>query len=169
MVEDAPALFAMYSDPRVMRYWSYPPWTSIEQAQDHIAKDLTGLSTGEYINLAIVSKDTGILQGNCCLFAFSAQCRRAEMGYGLIAEAWGKGYMQEALTALINFGFNHLELNRIEADVDPRNEGSTKLLQRLGFLKEGYLRQRWIVADEVSDSEIYGLLRSDWQGIKKNA
>jgi RimJ/RimL family protein N-acetyltransferase len=54
-------------------------------------------------------------------------------------------------------------LNRIEADIDPRNVASARSLERLGFSKEGHLRQRWIVNGEVSDSAFYGLLLSDWQ------
>lgn len=70
--------------------------------------------------------------------------------------------MHEALTALINFGFEELDLNRIEADIDPRNEASLRSVERLGFIHEGHLRARWIVDAEISDSSIYGLLRRDW-------
>jgi RimJ/RimL family protein N-acetyltransferase len=88
--------------------------------------------------------------------------RRAEIGYSLAAEAWGQGYMNEALTALLDRGFSEFALNRVEADVDPRNTASIKCLARLGFALEGLLRQRWIVGGEVSDSAIYGLLRDEW-------
>lgn len=71
--------------------------------------------------------------------------------------------MHEALQALLEFGFGELDLNRIEADIDPRNSASARTLERLGFTKEGYLRERWIVGDEVSDTAIYGLLRREWR------
>jgi [ribosomal protein S5]-alanine N-acetyltransferase len=77
-------------------------------------------------------------------------------------EYWGLGYMNEALTALINYSFGVLNLNRLEADVDPRNKASANTLLKLGFLKEGFLRERWIVNGEVSDTDLYGLLRSEW-------
>ena len=70
--------------------------------------------------------------------------------------------MHEALRALLDFGFGELDLNRIEADIDPRNSASARTLERLGFTKEGYLRERWIVGDEVSDTALYGLLRREW-------
>ena len=70
--------------------------------------------------------------------------------------------MNEALTALLDHGFSELALNRVEADVDPRNTASIKCLARLGFAYEGLLRQRWIVGGEVSDSAIYGLLCEEW-------
>jgi RimJ/RimL family protein N-acetyltransferase len=72
--------------------------------------------------------------------------------------------MHEALLALLNHGFTDWGLNRVEADIDPRNLGSARVLERLGFRREGLLRQRWIVGDEVSDSAWYGLLRSEWRG-----
>jgi len=62
----------------------------------------------------------------------------------------------------VTYAFNDLDLNRIEADVDPRNVASARSLVRMGFRKEGHLRERWIVSGEVSDSDLYGLLRIDW-------
>ena len=71
--------------------------------------------------------------------------------------------MQEALEALIQYGFTTLNLNRIEADIDPLNTASAKALLRQGFQKEGFLRERWIVNGVKADTEIYGLLLDDWQ------
>lgn len=159
---DAEALFAVFSDPQVMRYWSTPPWPSVDSARDLIAKDQAAHATGEYIRLGIALKDTDVIFGTCTLFDFVTQCRRAELGYGMASAMWGRGYMHEALRALVTYGFDELGLNRIEADIDPRNEASAKSLERLGFVKEGHLRERWIVDGEVSDTDLYGLLRSDW-------
>ncbi|MBA4342365.1 MAG: GNAT family N-acetyltransferase [Methylibium sp.] len=159
---DAQALLDIFSDPLVMRYWSSPPWTSIDQAHAAIERDAKSLESGEHLRLGLERLEDGRLLGQCTLFAISAQCRRAEIGYGLAASAWGHGYMHEALRALVAYGFENLDLNRIEADIDPRNTASARSLERLGFAKEGYLRERWIVGDEVSDSAMYGLLRKDW-------
>ena len=71
--------------------------------------------------------------------------------------------MNEALHALVQYAFQTLDLNRLEADIDPRNKASARTLERLGFQKEGHLRERWIVNDEISDTDLYGLLRRDWQ------
>jgi ribosomal-protein-alanine N-acetyltransferase len=88
------------------------------------------------------------------------------VGYSLASAEWGNGYMQEALTALLDYGFSELDLNRVEADVDPRNAASGRSLERLGFRREGLLRERWIVGGEVSDTALYGLLRKDWEAAK---
>jgi GNAT acetyltransferase-like protein/glutathione-dependent formaldehyde-activating enzyme len=80
----------------------------------------------------------------------------------LASRAWGCGYMYEALSALLDYGFTELNLNRVEADTDPRNERSTRLLARLQFFREGLFRERCIVDGEISDAAMYGLLRRDW-------
>ena len=159
---DAPALFAIFSDPKVTRYWSSQTWSSIDSAHAMIARDRKAMADGEHVRLALERIDDGAMIGVCTLFAFSEQCRRAEVGYGLAPHAWGRAYMDEALRALLGHGFGTLGLNRVEADIDPRNEASARSLERLGFRKEGLLRERWIVGDEVSDSALYGLLQRDW-------
>jgi RimJ/RimL family protein N-acetyltransferase len=160
--DDADALFSIFSDPVVMRYMNTGPWPSIERAHQMIDRDTASLPKGEYVRFGLEIETTGQMIGICNLFQFMWQCRRCEIGYTLGRAFWGNGYMHEALTALIAFGFEALDLNRIEADVDPRNPGSVRSLERLGFAREGLLRERWIVEGEVSDSGLYGLLRSDW-------
>ena len=71
--------------------------------------------------------------------------------------------MREAVGLAIGFAFDDLDLHRIEADVDPRNRGSIRLLEGLGFEKEGHLKERWIVGGEVQDALYYGLLRQGWE------
>jgi len=162
-VSDAQAVFAIRSNEQVMRYWSTAAWTSIDLAHELIARDLNAMSTGEYLCLGMVRAEDQVLIGTCTLFHFDEQCQRAEIGYGMHYDAWGHGYMHEALLALLEFGFSELGFNRIEADIDPRNEASAKSLVRLGFKKEGHMKERWIVNGEKSDSAWYGLLCSEWQ------
>ena len=159
---DAPALFAIFSDRRVARYLSGPAWPDIGTAHEHIARHATAMADGHYVCLGIERTRDGALLGDCTLFNWVPQCRRAELGYALGFDAWGQGYMGEALTALLAFGFAELALNRVEADIDPRNLASAKSLERLGFPQEGLLRERWIVEGEVSDSGLYGLLACEW-------
>jgi [ribosomal protein S5]-alanine N-acetyltransferase len=163
VASDAPRLFEIFSDPRVMRYWSTPPWADIAEAHAAIERDAVARRTGGHVRLGIERTSDGRLLGTCALFDLERNCRRAEIGYALGADAWGQGYVQEALGALLDAAFDELHLNRIEADIDPRNLASARSLQRLGFVQEGLLRQRWIVDGEISDSALYGLLRADWQ------
>lgn len=165
---DAPALFAIHADPEFARFWSSPPWTALTQAEQLIAQDQLDLASGEHIRLGIVRLEDSALLGSCSLFKIHATNRRAEIGYGLGPAYWGGGYAREAVAALLDFGFRDaasggLNLHRVEADIDPANRGSAKLLERLGFSLEGRLRERWIVAGVVSDSAIYGLLQREWR------
>jgi RimJ/RimL family protein N-acetyltransferase len=159
--DDAGALMAIHSDPAVMRYWSTPPWSDLQQAHDLIQREIAGMAAGTAVRLGIVVREEAALIGHCTLFSFDAQCRRAETGYALRASAWGHGYANEAVSALLDWGFAELGLNRVEADIDPRNTPSARALERLGFTREGHLRERWIVAGEKCDSLIYGLLAGD--------
>lgn len=159
---DAPALLALHADPEVMRYWGTGPWTSLDEAHASIARDVAGLQQGTSLRLVLERLEDAAFLGHCSLFAFAEPSRRAEVGYCLARDAWGKGLMGEALTALLRYGFEALGLNRVEADIDPRNAASARSLERLGFVREGLLRERWIVGAEVSDTALYGLLRADW-------
>jgi RimJ/RimL family protein N-acetyltransferase len=159
--QDAEALFGIFSDRVVMQYWSTPPWTRREQADAMIETEAAGLAAGTSVRLAVVRRDDEVVVGTCSLFSLEEESRRAEIGYAFAASSWGHGYAQEAGRAVIGFAFDALGLNRLEADIDPRNAASARVLERLGFRREGLLRERWIVAGEVSDSALYGLLRRD--------
>lgn len=153
---DASALFTIFSDPRVTRYLSHPAWTTQDSASQRLAANIQGMANGEFLCLGIERAADAVLIGECSLFNLHAHCRRAELGYTMGFDAWGHGYMHEALTALLGFGFGQMGLRRLEADIDPRNTASARSLQRLGFSLEGHLRERWIVEGEVSDTHLYG-------------
>jgi len=159
---DAGAMYAIYKDPAVCRYLPWGAWPSIDEAHARIERYRKAMIAGEMVRLLIVRTDDEAVLGDCTLFHLDAPCRRAEVGYSLAAAAWGKGIVQEAVGALLQFGFTAMDLNRVEADIDPRNSASARSLERLGFVREGFLRERWIVEGEVSDSALYGLLRRDW-------
>ncbi|HNB52184.1 MAG TPA: GNAT family N-acetyltransferase [Anaerolineales bacterium] len=160
---DRAPLFDIFSHPEVMRYWSSPPWTALAQADKMILSTREGYETGDYLQLGIERTADHALMGTCTLFSINFQCRRAEIGYALGRPYWGQGYMHEALQRWVQYAFEDLNLNRLEADIDPRNLASAKALQRLGFQKEGYMPERWIVGEEVSDTEFYGLLARNWR------
>lgn len=159
---DAASLFAIFSDPEFMRYWSSTPWTSIDQATALIARDQRELAQGEHLRLGIFLRDTQALVGTCSLFDLDWGCCRGEVGYGIARPHWRQGLMNEAVSALIDHAFGALKLHRLEADIDPRNTASARSLEKLGFVREGLLRERWIVGSETSDSALYGLLAHEW-------
>jgi [ribosomal protein S5]-alanine N-acetyltransferase len=166
---DEAALFAIFSDPAVMRFWSSAAWTDEAPARAMIESDLRYAASGSALRLGLVRRSDSAddadhaLVGTVSLFAFDTQNQRAEIGYALRRSAQGAGLMHEALLAVINHAFTSLQLHRLEADIDPRNSASARSLQRLGFVQEGLLRERWIVNGEVSDSAMFGLLKAEWQ------
>lgn len=160
---DAAQLFDIYSDPEVFRHVPIGDWKHIDEAHQRIARDINTMAAGEYVRLAVERREDARVVGEVLLFHFAPESRRAELGYALARKAWGHGYASEALAPLVHFGFGHLDLNRLDAVIDPRNAASARVLERLGFRHEGTLRQHAMVHGEVSDSGLYGLLRSDWE------
>lgn len=158
---DVPALFAIHSNPRAMRYWSGTVWKDDQRGREMVARD-NDLSLSDHLRLGIELAVTGQLIGSCTLFQINDQCARAEIGCILGSFAWGQGYMREALRDFIGHAFTEMNLTRLEADTDPRNEPSLRLLESLGFVKEGHFRERWVVDGEVSDSAVFVLLRREW-------
>ncbi|GAB2613923.1 GNAT family N-acetyltransferase [Novilysobacter erysipheiresistens] len=161
--DDLGDFYAVHSDPVVNRYWSFPAWTDPSQARDYFASAIGGRDADRMLCWAIADLDNDRLIGATTLFAINRPQGRAEVGYALSASHWGRGLAQEALRLVLGHAFDALELRRIEADIDPRNAGSCRLIERMGFVREGLLRERWCVAGEVSDSAIYGLLATDWR------
>jgi ribosomal-protein-alanine N-acetyltransferase len=159
---DIDAHYAVFADPEVTRYWSGAPWTDREQAVQAIADTIASYADGSGVRFGIEVKAGGALIGNASLHHFFAQNRRCELGYALGSRHWGQGYAYEALRALLDYGFRELDLNRVEADVDPLNIASGRVLEKLGFRKEGYMPERWIVHGELADTVNYGLLKRYW-------
>ena len=158
---DSAALYRIYSDPVVMRYWSYPAWIEHAQADAYLARVRDAVVSEGVLAWAIASRDDDMLIGTMTVLHIDSANARAEIGYALASAHWGRGYAQEALRLALAFAFDALQLRRIEADVDPLNQASCRLLERIGFVREGVLRERWLVAGELQDSAIYGLLRGE--------
>jgi [ribosomal protein S5]-alanine N-acetyltransferase len=100
--------------------------------------------------------------GWCGLVRWNPDFRSASLGYCLGETAWGHGYATEAARALLKWAFDTLDLNRVQAEADTRNVASARVLEKLGFVREGTLREDCIVEGVVSDSWVYGLLRREW-------
>jgi len=158
---DVPALFEIFSDAEVTRYWSSPALEDEDAARsllDHIRESFT---RGSLYQWGLALRDDDLIVGTCTLGSISREHRRAELGYALGRAHWGRGYMTEALPILLRYAFGEMGLHRIEGDVDPRNDRSIRSLERLGFKLEGNLRQRYFVNGETQDTAFFGLLRDD--------
>jgi RimJ/RimL family protein N-acetyltransferase len=112
---------------------------------------------------AIETLDDNAFLGWCSMFRWNPVYRSLGIGYCFDEPAWGKGYATEAVGAMLQWAYRELDLNRVEAELDTRNAASARVLEKLGFEREGLRREDCIVSGEVSDSWIYGLLRRDWK------
>lgn len=160
---DADALYGLHSNARVLRYWDSPPWQDRARAQRFIEVCRQMEQEGTGARLAIERAAEGAFIGWCALMQWNAEHRSATMGYVLHDTAWGQGFATEAAGALLQWAFDTLDLNRVQAQTDTRNAASSRVLEKLGFAREGRLREDCIVDGEVSDSWVYGLLRREWQ------
>lgn len=159
-VDDVDDLYALFADADVARHWSFPAWSRRTQAEDYLRMRLS-LQPPTVYAWAITHGD-GRLIGTVTLFVLDGTPRGSEIGYALAPALQGRGLASEALRLAIRHAFDVLALPRIEADVDPRNEASWRLLERLGFRREALLHDRCRAGNEVGDAAIYGLLRAHW-------
>ncbi len=162
--QDIPDIFEIYSNREVMLYFDDRyAFESIAEAEqmvsgyDKALHDKTGMRWG------IVLKNTGKLVGTCGFHAISDYHKRIEIGYDLNRDYWGKGIMKEALSLIIDHVFEHSEVNRIEAFVEPPNTASRVLLEKLGFSLEGTLREHEMCRGSLIDIQLLSLLRKEWK------
>jgi ribosomal-protein-alanine N-acetyltransferase len=160
---DSDALFALHSSADVLRYWDAPPWSDRSRAERFIAACRQMAEEGTGARLAIDGASDGAFIGWCSLTRWNPDHRSASMGYCLGEAAWGHGYATEAARGVLQWAFDTLDLNRVQAETDTRNAASARVLEKLGFMREGTLREDCVVNGEVSDSWVYGLIRSQWR------
>jgi ribosomal-protein-alanine N-acetyltransferase len=161
---DTDAIYALQSNAYVLRYWDSPPWRERARAERFIRVCKEMEHEGSGTRLAIERAADHSFIGWCCLMHWNREYRSATIGYCLDDAAWGQGFATEAAGALLQWAFNALHLNRIQAETDTRNTASSRVLEKLGFVHEGTLREDCIVEGEVSDTAVYGLLRRQWRG-----
>jgi RimJ/RimL family protein N-acetyltransferase len=162
---DADALFALHTNGKVLRYWDAPPWADRARADRFIAASRRIEQEGTGARLVIERAD-GAFLGWCSIVEWNADYRSASIGYCLDEFAWGQGFATEAVRAMLQWSFDTLDLNRVQAETDTRNIASARVLEKLGFTREGTLRENCIVDGDVSDSWIYGLLRREWAALQ---
>lgn len=158
---DAPALFAIHCDTNHMRWFGTDPMTDLVQAQALIevfAQWRTQPNPGTRWGI----EHDGELIGSCGLFKWNRGWDSCSLSCELAPAACGRGLMNEALRSTLDWGFEHMQLHRIEALVHPQNGASLKLLQHLGFEREGTLREAGFWKGERHDLEVLGLLVREW-------
>lgn len=160
---DARDVFEIFSNEEVIQYYDVAMFTTIERAERFINRMNEKFATHEGIRWAIALKSTNHVIGTCGYNVVYSSSRRAMIGYELKRKHWRKGYMQEALHAMIEYGCAELQLHRLEAFVIPGNKRSLRVLSRLGFVEEGILREYGFWKDQFWDMQCFFLLKREWQ------
>jgi RimJ/RimL family protein N-acetyltransferase len=158
--DDARALFEIFSDPQVMRFWSRPPMASVDDAHALVREIEAGWHARTLLQWGVALKADDVVIGTCTLYRWDRTHRRAELGYVLRRDRWGSGIATEAVRTVLDHAFGTMDLHRVGADTDPRNAASARLLERLGFQREGLQRETYFHLGEWADSELWGLVRS---------
>ena len=160
---DASALFKVLADNEVAEFYDDDTFTDISQASNQIEAWENGFKNNSCLRWGISHKDGGFIIGSCGIYGFHTWNKRASIGYELARSYWRQGIMTEALSAIIDFGFGEIELNRLEAVVMPENTASIKMLEKLGFRKEGLLEEyeKWGSKGFV-DLCMFAMLRKVW-------
>jgi [ribosomal protein S5]-alanine N-acetyltransferase len=159
--EDAPALFALGSDREVTRFFSWGPYSRIEEPVAYIVGLADRRERGEQLDLLIVHRDDGPI-GVVGLAELSQRDRRAMIGTWLGRAWWGSGANREAKALVAHLAFEHLGLERLGAYADVENGRSQAALERLGFVREGLLRRWHRHGDVAHDVYVYSLLDGEW-------
>jgi ribosomal-protein-alanine N-acetyltransferase len=159
---DGPAILSVFGDPEVIRYWSSPALSGPDATRDLIEEIHQLFARRQLFQWGLRRKQSDELIGTCTLLNLDLAQRRAELGIALASRCWGRGLASDALETLIGFAFGPLGLHRLEADVDPANIRSLRLLERQGFRREGHLRERWLHQGAFQDAIFLGLLEREW-------
>jgi ribosomal-protein-alanine N-acetyltransferase len=162
--DDAEAVFAYASDPEVSRYVLWETHRSIEDSRTFLDLATSKYESGGEPDWGIVYKGDHHFVGTCGIVSWEPYHARAELGYALSRDYWGRGLMAEAVRAMISFGFKKMNLNRIEARCITENIASARVMEKAGMLYEGTLRQRELIKGEHRDMKVYSILRDEYGG-----
>ena len=160
--EDAAPLFASFGDPETMRWWSRGPFASIEELADYLVPPPGEWPGGR--SWAVAASESGLAIAR--LAAVDHGDGVSELSYVVVPGHQGQGVAREALSALIDHLFGREHYRRLFCDVDPENEGSNRLCQRLGFTLEGRLREAATTHLGPRDALIWGLLAREWRAAR---
>jgi [ribosomal protein S5]-alanine N-acetyltransferase len=163
-LDDAEAMFAYASDPEVTRYVLWDTHRSVEDSEEFLRQATEGYERGDFGGWGVVLKDSGAFIGTCGIDAgYAPEHARAELGYVLSREHWGRGLMSEAVREVIRFGFERLELNRMEARCIAANTASARVMEKAGMTYEGTLREREFIKGAYRDMKLYSILKREYR------
>ncbi|MGZ4107174.1 MAG: GNAT family N-acetyltransferase [Tumebacillaceae bacterium] len=159
---DAEELFGYFSRDEVTEYYNREPFASVDEAYAVIARHAEGFREQVRIRWGIARKADDVLIGTCGFHHWEKEHFRAEVGYDVAPEYWGKGVMTEALASLVEFGFERMGLERIEALLATENVGSARVVEKNGFRREGVMRKYLFKNGRFYDAAMYAILKDEF-------
>jgi [ribosomal protein S5]-alanine N-acetyltransferase len=165
--DDAEDILKYLSDKNVMEHYGMEPFKSLDDALDEIYwyQSIFEKKTG--IRWGITLKGQERVIGSCGFLNIVPQHYRSEIGFELSKDFWGQGIASEAVEVVIKYGFEQLNLQRIQALIEPPNISSQKLVERMGFIKEGLLRNYEFTCGKFDDLFMHSLLKQDFDNLIK--
>ena len=156
--DDAGEILALRSDDRVMQFLGRPKMATLDDARTWIEKFDSALEQKEGITWAISQKTDHKLIGTIGFWRLEKEHYRGEIGYLLHPSFQGKGIMHEAFEPVLKYGFDKMKLHSIMANVYPQNTSSRKVLEKNGFVQEGYFKENFFHNGTFSDTAVYSLV-----------
>jgi ribosomal-protein-alanine N-acetyltransferase len=166
-LEDAKDLFEYASDPEITKYVTWEPHKSIEDSINLIKFTHERYEKREGIIWGIVYKENNKVIGTCDISPVTKHFR-AEIAYALSRDYWGKGLMTEAVKEVIRFGFEKMNLNRIQAMCIPENIDSYRVMEKVGMKYEGVIREYIYIKGKFQDLKLYSIVRREYFDQKEN-
>ncbi|MCF6137703.1 GNAT family N-acetyltransferase [Pseudalkalibacillus berkeleyi] len=164
--EDAQDMLTYLSDPLVVKHMGLDPFETINDALDEIEWYESIFRESSGIRWGITLKEQGEVIGSCGFLNMTTKHKRSEVGFELSKPYWGKGIASEALSAVVEYGYKQLQLERIEALIEPTNIPSQKLVEKQGFMREGLLRHYEYTCGKFDDLYMYSILKQDFDALK---
>jgi [ribosomal protein S5]-alanine N-acetyltransferase len=159
---DAKDLYHYLKDPEYAKYSGSKAFTDYKQAEHYITYQNNKIEQNQGLEWGLTRKGEDQIIGTCGFEKWSLHDYKAEIGFGLAKAYWHNGLMTEALHEVLHFGFNHLNLNRIEAIVFSENLSSRKLLVQCGFTQEGFLREYYCEDGQFIDVLVFSILKKEY-------
>ena len=158
---DKDDFFKIRTNPIVNRYIDRAPMQRVDEAVEFIQKIVDGVNKNEMISWAITLKGNNQMIGTIDFWRIMREHHRAEIGYVLDPEFHRKGVMHEAMATALDYGFTVMKLHSVEANVNPENNASRRLLEKNGFVQEAYFRENYYYDGKFLDSVIYSLITTN--------
>jgi len=167
ILTDAPQLFELRTGEETMKFIDKDKIASVQVAQDMIQNMDFQMQNNAAVMWGITLPGSAPIIGTIGFWRIVKDHHRAEIGYMLRPEYWNKGYVSEAMNAVINYGFQKMKLHTIEANINPHNLASRRVLEKQGFQQEGFYRENYYFNGKYLDTAVFSLLKSNRAKIKK--